>query len=257
MPKVSVLMPVYNGEQFLREAIESILKQTFGDFEFLIIDDGSTDNSADIVQSYNDRRIRLLSNEQNAGITESLNRGIMEAKGEFICRMDADDVSLPERLETQLNYLEENRDVVMTGTWTIRIDEQGHRQEVEQYPVRHQEILRTIFVHNPFAHGTMMLRRNIVQQVGTYDARFLHNEDYDLWLRIAARYTTANIPEPLVLRRVHTKNITVEKELELVRYRILTLRNAIRQYYRKPHYYVHLVRPSLAYFYRKLRALTA
>jgi GT2 family glycosyltransferase len=168
--------------------------------------------------------------------------------------MDADDISLPERLEKQVKYLDEQSEIMMAGTWTIRIDEKGQHQGLETYPTSHAEIRRTIFVHNPFAHGTMMLRRSVVEHLGHYDVRFLHNEDYDLWLRIVARYKAANIAEPLVLRRVHAKNITVEKELELVHYRIRTLQHAIQHYYRSPFYYVFLLRPYCAYLYRKIRA---
>ncbi len=115
-PKVTVLMPVYNAEKYLKTAIESILKQTFSDFELLIINDGSTDGSEEIIRSFNDKRIRLFNNEQNLGIIKTLNKGLNLAKGEYIIRMDADDISLPDRLELQVKYMEENPGIGISGT---------------------------------------------------------------------------------------------------------------------------------------------
>jgi glycosyltransferase involved in cell wall biosynthesis len=255
MPKVSILMPVYNGEKFLPEAIESMLGQTFTDFEFMIIDDGSTDNSVAIIQSYQENRIRLLRNECNLGITESLNKGLAAAQGELICRMDADDVSLPERLETQVKFLDEHPDVAMVGTWVILIDSNGKEIEREHYPVTSEQIFRKIFIHNPFAHSTVLIRRSAINEVGVYDPQFLHNEDYDLWLRVSAKFKGANIPQQLVRRRIHEKNITIEKKIELIRYRIRTLRHAIDTYYQQPLYYFYLLRPLVAYCYHRSKAL--
>ncbi len=253
MPTISIVMPVYNAEKFLREAIESILNQSCTDFELIIVDDGSIDHSPKILQSYHDPRIVLITNEANSGIVESLNRGIKKAHGRYICRMDADDVSLPERLETQLEFMEIHPEVAVLGTNTIMIDERGDTVGTESYPVTHREIMKTIFIHNPFAHGTVMMRMEILRECGMYDKRFLHNEDFDLWLRIARKYQVANLPLPSVKRRIHHESITFARETELVRYRINTLAHAIFHYYGKPQYGIFLIRPVLAYLYRRLR----
>ena len=121
-PKITVLMPVYNGEKYLREAIGSILNQTFNDFEFLIINDSSTDSTREIILSYDDTRIRLEDNEKNIGLTHSLNKGLRLAKGKYVARMDADDISLPDRLEKQLAVIENNTDVSIVACWIDIID---------------------------------------------------------------------------------------------------------------------------------------
>lgn len=246
-------MPVYNARAFLNEAIDSILNQTFSDFEFLIIDDGSTDDSMAIVESYLDPRIRFLPNEANRGIVYSLNRGLEAASGKYIARMDADDVSLPDRLALQSHFLDEHPEVALVGSNTILINATGDELEREYYPTSMREIRRAIFIHNPFAHGSVMIRGEAIRQVGRYDHRFLHNEDYDLWLRIARKHQLANLKEHLLKRRIHNSNITVAKELELVRYRMKTLSHAAFCYYRRPDYAFYLLRPAFAYLYRLLR----
>jgi len=255
MPLVSVVMPVYNCEKFLSFAIDSILGQTLRDFEFIIINDGSSDSSENIMSAYVDSRIKLIRNETNLGITRSLNRGIHAATGKYICRMDADDVSMPERLELQVKFMEDNEDIALAGSNAILINSDGVKVSEERYPGSAREIKKTIFVHNPFAHGTIMLRTSVMNECGEYDSRFLHNEDYDLWLRIAARYPLANLQEFLLQRRIHESNITVTRKTELIRFRIRTLLNAVFHYYRKPAYAVYLVRPMAAYLCGCVRTL--
>jgi glycosyltransferase involved in cell wall biosynthesis len=248
-------MPVLNAEKYVGTAIQSILSQTYRDFELLVIDDGSTDRTAEIVRSFRDHRIQHSTNPGNMGVVFTLNKGLKSSRGEFICRMDADDIAKPERIAHQIEYLDAHPDIMLLGTACDIIDEFGKRIGCERYPATHDEIMRTIFVHNPFCHGTVLIRASVLKEVGDYDSRFLHNEDYDLWLRIASRHLTANLDEPLVMRRLHGGNITVAKERELVRYRFRTLSHAIFKYYKRPPLAVHLVRPALAYVHRMLREL--
>ncbi|MBI5475596.1 MAG: glycosyltransferase [Ignavibacteriales bacterium] len=250
MSAISVVMPVYNGEKYLNQAIDSILDQSFTDFEFIIINDGSTDRTAEILQSYKDPRIILINNQKNLGIIESLNKGFKKASGAFICRMDADDVSLSDRLTVQLNYMKSNPGIAIVGSNAILIDQNGNEISREIYPTTTEEIKKSIFIHNPFAHGSVMIRSFVIKECGLYDKRFIHTEDYDLWLRIAARYDVANLQETLLLRRIHDANITVLKETALIKSRIITLANAIFYYYRKPLLSYHLIRPVLSYLYR-------
>ena len=185
-PKVSVVMSVYNGEPYLREAIESILNQTFTDFEFLIINDGSTDSSRDIILSYNDPRIRPIDNEANLGLPVSLNKGIRLAKGEYIARQDADDVSLPERLELQASELDVHSSVGVVGCWWHGIDLDGRIFDKVTVPTEGQLLLQRMLRDglNPSPHGSMMMRKEIVHRVGDYDERFWFTQDFDLWLRM-------------------------------------------------------------------------
>ncbi|CAL1241801.1 glycosyltransferase family 2 protein [Candidatus Methylocalor cossyra] len=204
-PCISVIMPVYNGEKYLRPAIESILGQTFTDFEFLIIDDGSTDSSVEICSSYRDPRIRLLSNGHNLGLIATLNRGLELARGEYIARMDCDDISLPERLERQLAFLNRHPDVGLCGTWFERF----YRNEsiILKPPTDDRLIRFFLLFDNAFAHNTIVMRKDFVQRYGLrYDPEYKYSEDYEFWVRCAQHTKVANIPEVLVRYRFHPEN---------------------------------------------------
>jgi glycosyltransferase involved in cell wall biosynthesis len=204
--KVSVLMPVYNSERFLREAVDSILNQTFRDFEFIIVDDGSTDGTGDILGSYTDPRIRIIHNGTNLGITASLNKGLDTARGEYIARMDHDDISEPERLAKQVAYMDENPNVVASGTWARDIDADGH--ETGQRCVPAGERMRYEYWRpSPIVHPSAILR---VSQLGDarYDANFDPGADFEFWLRLKADHDLGNVPEFLLRYRVHADSIT-------------------------------------------------
>lgn len=201
---VSVLMPVYNGEQFLAEAIESILGQTFADFEFLIVDDGSTDNSPTILADYasRDPRIRVVT-QANAGIVAALNRGLAECRSPLVARMDADDVSLPMRLERQMAFLAARPSVAVVGTAIQLISETGAAGPEVHHPAAQQVIARRLRHGNCLAHPSVMMRRDVVMGVGGYREFLRHAEDYDLWTRAAERHELANLPDCLLRYRVH------------------------------------------------------
>ncbi len=250
---VSVVMPVYNGERFLAEAVESILSQTLSTFEFIIVNDGSTDGTAAWLNGVSDRRVKVLTNETNKGIIFSLNKGIRESIGEFIARMDADDISFPDRLEQQVRFLRSHGTVAAVGGQTVLIDEKGNQTGEGKYPSNWESIKKSLFIHNPFAHGSVLLRREFLGSGDVYDPRFLHNEDYNLWLRLASAHQLENLPSVVLKRRVHGQNITVQKEKELVYYRRVTLQHAFETYYKRPHLKVHLLRPWLAYQILRMR----
>lgn len=205
-PLVTVLMTVYNGLPYLREALDSVLGQTFGDFEFLIIDDASTDASVDCIRSYGDPRIRLECNDCNIGQAASLNRGLALARGFYVARIDQDDVSLPDRLEKQVVFLEQRPEVVVVGTWGYEINSRGRRIALWRKRIDgYGEFVGSLLLgRNPLLHPSVMFRRDVVMDVGGYDSSFGPAEDYELWVRLAMRRHTANnIPEFLVLYRVH------------------------------------------------------
>lgn len=209
VPLVSVLMAVYNGEPFLGEAIESILKQTFSDFEFIIINDASIDRSVDIIQKYRDNRIRLINNENNIGLTESLNKGLTFAKGKYVARMDADDISLPQRLERQVKFMEEHPKVGICGTWFQLI---GPQERTIQHPVSHQDIITFMFKNNGIGHPTAFFRRKLfIEQYLFYDESYLAAQDYELWIRASQITELANIPEVLVKYRIHNEQLSIAK----------------------------------------------
>jgi glycosyltransferase involved in cell wall biosynthesis len=206
-PKVSVLMPVYNGATYLPEAIESVLNQTFNDFEFLIIDDGSSDGSQEIVSRYRDERIRFFQNPSNLGQTRTLNKGLELAKGDYVARQDQDDISLLNRFKVQVEFLNNNPDVGVVSSATIFINATGKTRFMLNIPSTDVEIRWRLLTRNVFAHPAIMLRRDSLVKVGYYyDPRFYYAQDYDLWTRLIKETRGANISLPLVKYRVHSNN---------------------------------------------------
>jgi glycosyltransferase involved in cell wall biosynthesis len=204
IPLVSVVMSVFNGERFLREAVESILSQTFRDLEFIIINDGSTDGTAAILDSYvrSDSRVRVFE-QGNKGNAESWNRGCSLARGNYIARMDADDVSLNDRLVRQIEFLEKNPNVGVAGSAVELIDATGRTLCRETRAVEDYEIRRRLLDYCVFAHSTVIFRREAFMSVGGYRKFFVGAIDYDFFLRIAESWKLANLPEVLLKYRIH------------------------------------------------------
>ncbi|PKN13217.1 MAG: hypothetical protein CVU69_02635 [Deltaproteobacteria bacterium HGW-Deltaproteobacteria-4] len=210
MPLVSVVMSVYNGERYLREAVDSILRQTFTDFEFIIINDGSTDGTREILESYQDERIVLI-HQENMGLTKSLNKGIALARGKYIARQDADDFSLPERFATQVSFLDRECDISMVGSAVQVVDKSGEVLTTFKNPTGSSEIKEILKKYNCFWHGSVMFRRECLTSVGCYNERFGTAQDYDLWLRYSEKLNLANLPEPFYAYRVSPEAITFKK----------------------------------------------
>ncbi len=248
-PKVTVLMAVYNGEDHLSESIESILAQTFEDFEFLIVNDGSTDRSRDVVLSYRnaDPRIRLIDNPQNIGLPKSLNLGLRRAKGEYVARQDADDLSAPLRLEAQVEFLDSRPEVHAVGCWFESVDEQGLTFGYERPSDRSPSIPEQLSAGiNPLAHGSVTFRRQTVVDLGGYDERFWYAQDFELWLRLFSKASTSGaiLPQLLYKRRKRPSG-SAFKSLCQQRYGQLALRQSktgnrmefddVRQWVRENH----------------------
>lgn len=207
-PKVTVLMPVYNGEEHLREAIESILNQTFANFEFLIINDGSTDSSASIIESYKDKRIRLINNEENLKLIRTLNKGLELAKGEYIARMDCDDISLPHRLEKQVAFMEANRDVGILGSAMLAF---STNQTIAVYtPEIFEEIKIELIFACPMIHPSVLMRCSVLKEHGLrYDINYTHAEDYKLWSEAVKHVKLHNLNDILIKYRLNPKGISI------------------------------------------------
>lgn len=211
-PTISVAMSVYNGERFLIEAIDSVLAQSFSDFEFLILDDGSQDGSRAIIETYaaRDSRIRPIIRE-NRGLIASLNQLIEESQAPLIARMDADDICQPERFAKQIAFLAAHPDHGVVGCWTDDIDEFGKRYPLEgrDHPLTHEEFLGAIEEGAPLlCHPAVIFRQDIVRSVGGYHAAFKHCEDMDLWLRLASVTRIANLPERLICYRHYASQVS-------------------------------------------------
>jgi glycosyltransferase involved in cell wall biosynthesis len=220
-PKISVIMSVYNGERYLREAIESILGQTFTDFEFIIVNDASTDSSPEIMRSYDDSRIRIIKNGTNIGLTRSLNAALEQARGELIARQDDDDISLPERFEKQLQYFAEHPETAVLGTSIYIIDEDGRRRGKRILP---EDPSINSFQGGWFSHGSVMFQTEIVRGLGGYNELFRYSQDLDLWLRITKKYPVRGLPQVLYMLRIHEESIQSTKKEESILYYLLALR---------------------------------
>jgi FkbM family methyltransferase len=208
-PAVSVVMSVYNGQAFLAAAIESILSQTFRDFEFLIIDDGSSDKTPEILSTCakQDGRIRVVRHE-NKGRAVSLNIGIELSKSPYIARMDADDISLPNRIKEQLEFMERHPEVgLLSGTYE-RINSEGRVLDTIRLLPRDAEIKVAMLVYNPMCHPAAMMRREVAIACGEYRKAFLDADDYDLWLRMSERSQLANLEQPILQYRVHSNQVS-------------------------------------------------
>jgi len=216
-PRASVVMSVYNGEHSVKEAIESILGQTFADFEFIIIDDGSTDQTRQLLASYaeQDSRIALLCNETNMGLTRSLNKGLDAAVGDYIVRQDADDVSLPERLSAQIGFLEEHPDVAAVGSAVRLIDGNGRVGADAYSPPDHESICAHLLLTNCLCHTALVARSSPLKQIGGYDSGLPYSQDYDLWSRLSRTGKLHALSAVLVCRGTsHPEAIGVKRRLE-------------------------------------------
>lgn len=206
-PIISVLMSVYNSERYLSESIESILNQSFTNFEFIIINDGSTDSSLEIIKSYKDPRICLICNKKNIGLAKSLNIGIKSSCGKYIARMDADDVSFSSRLEKQLDFMEIHLDVGVCGSWSVTFLE--NKRTLKKVPTQHKQICTMLLSKNSIAHPSVIMRKSIFDNYFiAYDESFSRTQDYKLWADMAKVTKLANIPEVLILRRIHDEQVT-------------------------------------------------
>ena len=215
-------MPVFNASRFLKEAIDSILHQSFHHFEFLIIDDGSTDNSVSIIESYTDPRIRFFRNEKNLGITPTLNKGIGIASCELIARMDADDISHPQRLQKQFGYMKRNPDCALLSTWARVISEDKKLIRLERY--RSNFYYYNLTFECWMYHPTIMFRKKAVEAVGMYGMAY--SEDYDLFWKLSTKFKIGNLAEPLVDYRISSTSLnTVLKKAE---YDIANEQNVLR-----------------------------
>ena len=209
-PAISVVLPVYNAEAYVREAVESVLAQSFTNFELILINDGSTDGSGAILCDLAARDTRIVLMERpNDGLVSALNEGIERARADLIARMDADDVTMPERFALQHARMVEEPELAVLGSFMRIMDKTGKIIRLDKYPLTPKAIARCLERGCPVSHPTVMMRRDAVLKAGGYHRAFPHAEDYELWLRMSdLGYAIANIPQPLLNRRWHGANVT-------------------------------------------------
>jgi len=209
-------MGVWNGAPRVREAIESVLGQTLGDLELVVVDDGSTDATASILGSFGDPRVRVT-RQRRGGLTSALRSALGLARAPLVARLDADDVALPERLERQRDFLERHPEVGLLGTAAREVDGIGREVGVVRPPTEDAALRGALIRHNPFVHSSVMMRRSALEQAGGYDPSFPVAQDYDLWMRMSRVTRMANLPEALVVRRLLPGRISATREAERLR----------------------------------------
>lgn len=202
-PLVSVIITVYNGERYLRDAIDSILAQTYTNFEIIAVNDGSTDKTGEVLDSYSDKRLRIFE-ESRQGRVKSLNQSLRLSRGVYIAIQDADDLSLPNRLEIQVKFLEAHPEIAGVGCYVYFMNEEGNKFQIQRDK-------------NALIHGSMMFRRSVIDVIGMYNEEFIHAEDYEFCLRMVQRFKLVNLPLPLYIVREHPNRVSVLYREEQVR----------------------------------------
>lgn len=247
-PKVSVIMSVYNEEEIVMDAIESILNQTFKNFEFIIVNDGSTDKTPEILENYTkkDKRIKIITNSKNIGLTKSLNKAIKQARGKYIARMDADEISFKHRFEKQVEFLERNFDIALVGSFTKIVNKKNGKILNFKPFLDYQSIKKAMFFSNQFSHSSVMLRRDIIQELGGYNEDFIFAQDYELWLRIMQKWKIVNIPKFLGVDYRREKGIGETKRRKQIYFGNKAKINAIRQGIYPLYYIIFLPWPFIS-----------
>ncbi len=230
MPNVSVLMSVHNGERYLAQSIDSLLEQTYQDFEIILIDDASTDSSPDIIQQYDVDNIKYIRNQENIGLTKSLNKGLELAQGNYIARMDADDVSLPKRFDEQVRFLDHHPEIGVVGSSCVLIDEENEPVGTYQLPTNDLEIRWRCMLANPFAHPSVMVRKTVLDENGLrYDESYRCAQDYELWSRLLLYTQGTNFEEPFLWYRTSGDMTTHMRKEQLINCHTIAY-NAIQRF---------------------------
>lgn len=231
-PDLSILLSVYNGRIYLPEAIESILEQTFADFELIIIDDGSQDGSWSIIQDYSikDNRIIPIRCDENIGTSNALNKGLSISRGRYITRQDGDDISLNHRMAEQISYLEGHPDIAAAGTNVFYMDSAGNPLGVSDFPLTNSAVQKVLLDYMCFCGPTLMVRREFFQKAGFFfEENLSYSEDYDLCLRLAEIGELANLETPLYRYRQHSSSVSISKRSYQIRNKAIALENAIQR----------------------------
>jgi glycosyltransferase involved in cell wall biosynthesis len=238
-------MAVYNAAPWLAEAVDSVLGQTFADFELIVVDDGSVDATPEILRRYRDPRLRVIPQRQS-GQTPALNHGLRAARGALIARMDGDDVALPERFARQVAFLEAHPEVGLLGTACREISASGEVLRTITPPSDDRMLRRILIRMNPFTHSSMMFRRSVLDTSGWYDEGFVVAQDYDLWLRMSRSTRLANLDEPLVLRRLTPGQLSSARETTRIHDEVVARLKALRSGTYAPWCAVFLAKPLCA-----------
>jgi len=244
-PAVSVLMGVWNGAPHVREAVLSILSQTVTDLELVVVDDDSSDGTPEILESFHDPRLQVL-RRARGGLTSALNAAFRLSRAPLVARLDADDLALPDRLERQLAFLSTHPAVGLLGTAAREVDASGLDVAIVRPPADDAGIRRALIRRNPFVHSSVVMRRAAMERAGGYDEAFPVAQDYDLWMRMSRVTRMANLPEPLVVRRLGPGRVSEARDTERLRAEAAVRWRAVRSGVYPPWCALFVLRPVLA-----------
>ena len=226
-PNISVIMSTYNNEETILDATNSILDQEYPYFELLIVNDYSNDGTQKKLSPITDPRLKIINNNKNLGLTLSLNKAISLSTGRFIARQDADDISMPDRLKKQLAFMESHPEVAVLGTGRATLDKQG--KVLSSYLLQKKPQYTDLLKKNCFVHGSVMMRREVLEDLGMYNEDFRYTQDYELWLRISKKYHMMNIQEPLYGVRRHSNRVTLTRLPQALLYKLLAKNMSLEQ----------------------------
>jgi glycosyltransferase involved in cell wall biosynthesis len=247
-PQISMILSTHNNETTIKEAVSSILMQTFRNFEFIIVNDASTDKTLQILKKIKDRRIKIISNKKRQGLTKSLNFALKVIKTNIIARMDADDIAHPKRLKTQFDYLQKNPKIALCGSWVELIDGNDQKIKVKKFPTSSVEIKSKILKFNPFIHSSIMFKKSIVKRIGAYNNNFRFAQDYEFLLRVASKFLTSNIPRPLLKYRLPSlKSISVKNLKNQEKFALKARLLALTKYNYPKWQALFLIKPMISY----------
>lgn len=254
-PKISIVIPTYNQSEYLQEAVESVLNQTYKNIEIIIVDDGSTDNTLGVVRSFDNNKIIYIQ-QKNKGASSARNTGIKKANGEYIAFLDSDDLWLKNKLRKQIDFIKENPEIGLLGTGCYQMINIGKMIHKKIFPFENKILQKDLIKYNPFIQSSVMIRKNVFDDIGLYDEKFKESEDYDLWLRIAQKYKIANLPEALITKRYYEKGLCLSKDSKQLYFVLKAKKNAISRGQYSKLYYSYILKSwifmKMPFFMRKI-----
>ena len=253
--KISIVIPTYNQAEYLQEAIESVFSQTYKNTEIIIIDDGSTDNTLKVVNSFNDNKIIFIQ-QRNKGASSARNTGIKEANGEYIAFLDSDDLWLKDKLRKQIDFMRENQKVGLLGTGCFQVIDTNKMIYKKIFPHKNEILQKDLIKYNPFIQSSVMVRKNVFNDIGLYDEKFKESEDYDLWLRIAQKYKIANLKQALVTKKYSKAGLSKNKDSKQLYFALKARKNAISRKQYPKSYYIYILKSwifmKMPFFIRRI-----
>ena len=253
-PKVSIIIPTYNQSQYLEEAMESVLNQTYQNIEIIIVDDGSTDNTSEVVKSFDNKIIYIP--QKNKGASSARNAGIKKAQGQYVAFLDSDDMWIKNKLEKQIKFIQNNPEIGLLGTGCYQMVDINKMIYKKIFPAKNETLQKDLIKYNPFIQSSVIIKKDVFNHIDLYDEKFKESEDYDLWLRIAQKYKVANLEQALVTKRYYEKGLSKDKDNKQLYFALKAKKNAIKRGQYSKTYYLCILKSwifmKMPFFTRKI-----